>query len=165
MDMQTDIDNELTVTEGIRSPQCRRDGNIVPVLVLSSSDAGLPEACSAGATGELTRLTEGFSKMDDDREIFTPGKEEEKLVSDGEGEGDDYVSSLEDPPTPNVRPGPSGRRYEVRARMAAGRGTTSLCDGDENNVSGRSCTDEIIAVSDTNPKTCVARVSACSNDG
>jgi len=80
MAMNSDSENELTVSEGDRSLQCRRSGDTVPVSVSSISDYGPPEMCSAGMTGEKTSARMAMDPLRSTNEVEegpAPEKEEE----------------------------------------------------------------------------------------
>lgn len=83
--MNSDKDNELTVSEGDRSLQCRRSRDTVPVPAPSLSDYGLPEMCSAGMTGELMAARMASQRSIDEAEDgLVPEKEkEDRVPSDG----------------------------------------------------------------------------------
>jgi len=117
----------------------------------------------------MIRLSFAGSLRDSAAEVGpVPEKgKENMLASDVEIDGDTYVSSLEDPPTPIpiMRPGMSGRREAVSCQVSLSR-----CDSDvdvgvpgpsgERNavISGRSSADVAVVVSDTRPEVDVANV-------
>lgn len=141
MDIHTDNDLKLTVPEGDRSPQDWCSGDIVPVPASSTSSHGLPGVCTAGTMGERTtaKMAEDPLRVEaTDDDGTSPAKEEIIVVSEGEGEGEVYVSSLEDPPTLTPKPRRvRATRGRPGARIIIDNDTPSPCGEDEVNSRSR----------------------------